>query len=459
MPAAAPPTRPQIRRAGRFRYGDVEVDERSGTVRCRYDLDGVAYLETVEVGPGREWTAAAHDAARLVHLLAGVSYYKAGAAHLIDLGELPVRPGEREFLRSFYLDGLGEFAYRNGLSLEDVEVAGGTGATRPDLGAAAGDDGLVRPLVPFGGGIDSLVTAELVSGACPDTALFVLDRRGVRFAAIERAAAATGLAVLRAERELDPRILRPPDPGAVFNGHVPVTGVVSAVAVLMAVLDGRDTVVMANEWSASHGNLVVDGRVVNHQWSKSATFEDAFRAVLAAGGGPDYFSLLRPFSELWVAQRFAALERFHGVVHSCNRAFHLDPAKRLDRWCGRCDKCCFIDLILAPFLEAPALAAIFGGPEREPLADATRLPQFRALVGVGDARKPFECVGDVDECRTAVALAAERPDRAGNPVLAALAAELGPDALAAARVDADRMLAPLGPHHVPRALLAAAGLG
>jgi hypothetical protein len=411
-------------------------------------------VETVRVGAGHEWTDAARAAARLVHLLAGVSYYKAGAAHTIDLGDTPVLPGEVELLRAFYVEGLGEFAHRNGLSLDDLELVGG-GAGRPSR--AEVDTG--RALVPFGGGIDSLVSVDLTTRACDDVALFVANRAGDPFEAIEAAVGATGLPVLRAERELDPRLLRPEDPSAVFNGHVPITGVLSAIAVLVAVLDGRGLVVMSNEWSASKGNLEVDGRVVNHQWSKGDAFEDAFRGVLAGALGPDlqWFSLLRARSEVWVAERFAALPQFHGVVHSCNRAFHLDPAQRLDRWCGRCDKCCFIDLVLAPFLPPADLERLFGGAE--PLADPTLLPQLRALLGLGDARKPFECVGDVDECRTAAALAAERPDRAGSDVLRTLLAELGPDAASAALADAPRLLQPLGPHHVPDGLAAAAELG
>ena len=118
-----------------------------------------------------------------------------------------------------------------------------------------------------------------------------------------------------------------------------------------AVLDGRGAVVMSNEWSASQGNVDVDGRVVNHQYSKSHEFEAAFRAALADNfeAGPDYFSLLRPLSELRIAQLFVDMPQYHRVFRSCNRAFHIDRAQRLDHWCGVCDKCCFIDLILAPF--------------------------------------------------------------------------------------------------------------
>ena len=432
----------------------MDIDEAEGVLRCHYDLDGRSYVETVRVGPEHHWSDAAREAARIVHLLAGVSYYKVGAARTVDLGTVPVRPGEVDFLRAFYLEGLGEFAYENGLDLDDVAFVGGAAAGPP---AAATVDAN-RPLVPFGGGIDSLVSVDLVTSTYDDVALFIANRRGDPFDAIEAAAAATGLPIRRAERELDPQLLQPRDPTVVFNGHIPITGVLSAIAVLVAVLDGRGLVVMSNEWSASKGNLEVDGREINHQYSKSDRFETGFRAVLAGALGPtlQYFSLLRPFSELWVAERFAALRQFHGVVHSCNAAFHLDPAKRLDRWCGRCDKCCFIDLILSPFLAIAEVEQLFGGAE--PLADATLLPQLRALVGVGDGRKPFECVGDIDECRTAVTLAAARPDRAGNAVLAALVDELGP-AAAAAAADAPRLRALLAPHHIPDALFAATALG
>ena len=441
-------------RARRFTYGALDIDEDEGVLHCHYDLDGQGFVEVVHVGAGRTWSPAAREVARLVHLLAGVSYYKAGAAHEVDLGAVPVRPREVELLRSFYLEGLGEFAFRNGLRLDDVAFVGGRDAA---AGAHASVDP-DRPLVPFGGGIDSLVSVDIVTRAHEDVALFVANRRGDPFAAIEQAAAATGLPVLRAERELDPQLLQPADPAGVFNGHVPITGILSAIAVLVAVLDGRGLVVMSNEWSASRGNLVVDGREVNHQWSKGDRFEEALRGVLADAIGADlqWFSLLRARSELWVAERFAQLPRFHGVVHSCNRAFHLDASQRLQRWCGRCDKCCFIDLILSPFVPAHDLAARFDGAE--PLDDPSLLDTFRALVGVGDARKPFECVGDVQECRTAAALAAGRADRAGNEVLARLLAELGPEAAAAALGDADRLLAPLGPSHVPDALVAAAAL-
>jgi hypothetical protein len=190
------------------------------------------------------------------------------------------------------------------------------------------------------------------------------------------------------------------------------------------VLEGRDAVIMSNEWSASFGTETEDGRTVNHQYSKGADFEEGFRRIVAQAVGPElaYFSLLRPCSELWVARRFANLSRYHLAFRSCNRAFVTDPALRLEDWCGVCDKCCFIDLMLSPFLAASELADIFGG--REPLADPALAPRFRTLVGTSGRAKPFECVGEVDECRAALVMAAARPDRKGWPMLSALAGEV-----------------------------------
>ena len=88
VPAPFSPTYPPIRRADVFSYGDVDIDEAARRPALPLRLDGQAFVETVarrrRATSGR---TSAHEAARLVHLLAGVSYYKAGAARTIDLGD------------------------------------------------------------------------------------------------------------------------------------------------------------------------------------------------------------------------------------------------------------------------------------------------------------------------------------------------------------------------------------
>jgi UDP-N-acetyl-alpha-D-muramoyl-L-alanyl-L-glutamate epimerase len=458
-------TPPQARRGQEFRYESYRLDPASGLLSCRYSLDGQAFEERVTFsspGPVPRWgSPAVVAAARLIFLLAGVSYYKTAAPPVISMGGTALTPRERAFLRAFYLDGLGEFGYRNGIDLSGLRIEGPEAEQIAPAGPAPAGPapaqppaaGTRRALVPFGGGIDSIVTVELVRDHA-DVALFVVSRPGDHFDAIERPAAVTGLPVIRADREIDPQLLRSRERWF-LNGHVPVTGIISAIAVMAAARDGRDAVVMSNEWSASVPTMQAGDRAVNHQYSKSAAFEAAFRGVLAEtsarlpqGPGaavmPDYFSALRPRTELWIAARFARLQQYHSTFRSCNRAFHIDRARRLDHWCGQCDKCCFIDLILAPFLPAAELGTIFGG--REPLADPALAGKFRSLLGDVDLSKPFECVGEVNECRAALLLADARGDRAGFPLLHELAAEVR---ALPGRPSTEGLLQPVGEHFIP----------
>jgi UDP-N-acetyl-alpha-D-muramoyl-L-alanyl-L-glutamate epimerase len=439
-----------------FRYEGFSADAERGLLTCQYSLDGREFAERVSLEPGPGWdTAAAQAAARLVYLLAGVSYYKTAAPLVIDLGDEALTEREAAFLREFYLSGLGEYAYRNGLDLSDltfhfIPAAAATEAAprrHPSHSPLLGEG--LRPLVPFGGGIDSIVTVEGVRQRTPDIALFVVSRPGDRFAAIEKPAAVSGLPVIRAGREIDPQLLRSAELGF-LNGHVPVTGIISAIAVLAATLNDRDAVVMSNEWSASVPTLEQDGQQVNHQWSKSEAFERSFRELLAVQPGlPDYFSALRDRTELWVGERFAQLTQYHATFRSCNRAFHIDTARRLGHWCGQCDKCCFIDLILSPFMSADQLKAVFAadGGGGEPLDHPELKPKFQTLLGAGT--KPFECVGEVNECRAAIVLAAARADRAHTTLLQGLAAEVSgrPDAPTPGEIEA--MKHPVGTSFVP----------
>jgi UDP-N-acetyl-alpha-D-muramoyl-L-alanyl-L-glutamate epimerase len=447
-----------------FRYEDVAIDPTRHQVVCRYRLDGWTFEEHVVFPAGGDWEAPRVEAAaRLLFLLGGVSYFKTAAPPVLDLGGHALTEAEEALLRAFYIDGLGEYAYRNGLDLSGLEIRADRRPPPPEPAwrAPAG-----RPLIPFGGGIDSVVTVEEIRSRSIDPALFVVSMGAERFAAIEESAAVTGLPVVRAERVLDPKVREAARLGMNFlNGHVPVTGVISAIAILAAALGDRDAVVMSNERSASSGNIEIDGRSVNHQFSKSWAFEQALRRVLTETAGPgfDWFSLLRPCSELWVAERMARLTGYLRVFRSCNRAFAIDPTRRLEHWCGVCDKCAFIDLILAPFLPVSTLDVIFKGGE--PLANPALVPTFRTLLGVSPDAKPFECVGDVEECRVALLLAAARPDRAGAPVLRQLADKVrvaepaladltSPDHPAAAA-----LLRPSGPHAIPERYAPGARVG
>jgi UDP-N-acetyl-alpha-D-muramoyl-L-alanyl-L-glutamate epimerase len=436
---------PAVSARGRlFQYVRFEVEPDERRLVCHYAVDGRPFREEIRFPNGGSWSdPAVGEAARIVFLLAGISYYKTSAPPVIDLGGHRLSVAEHEFLLSYYLDGLGEFAYRNNLDLSGLRIVAPEPERHDPTGYAAPKG---RPLVPFGGGMDSITTVDLVTSRTDDAALFIVNRPADRFAAIERPALVTGLPVVRAERMLDDQVLRSAELGF-LNGHVPVTGILSAIAVMAAILDRRDAVVMSNEWSSSVATIELDGRSINHQYSKSLAFETGLRTVIsgAIGEGLDYFSALRPFSELWIARRFAGLTQYFDTFRSCNRAFHIDRAMRSNEWCGRCDKCCFIDLILAPFLDRATLSSVFHG--REPLDAPELTDRFRILTGLSSHAKPWECVGDAAECQAAALLAAARPDRSGNRTLGALVQEMEQRG---ADPPLDELLHPIGSHHIPR---------
>ena len=401
--------------AATFTYLDVELDAEQATVTCRYRLEFDEFTEIAHL-PGADLTRpGCSEAAELYFLLAGVSYFKTGAPARIDLGQLGTTATTREFLRSFYVHGLGEFALKNNLDLTDLEVVGPDASPSPS--PSSFDVG--RMLIPFGGGLDSIVTVAELAPRSDHAALFVAERPGARFEALEAAAAVTGLPILRAERSLDDKVFESARRGY-LNGHVPVTGILSALGVLTALAHGYGALAMSNEQSASSATTTGPFGDVNHQWSKGLEFETGFRRLVAERiGAFEYFSWLRNRSELSIAQRFAELTEYHSVFRSCNRAFHQDPASRLDHWCGVCDKCLFIDLALSPHLSPAQLQDIFD--QREPLENPALEAQLEILVGVNEGIRPFECVGDEEECREALHLAAHRPDRADNLMLQNLA--------------------------------------
>ena len=419
-------------RAETFRYLGLEVDDR--TLSGHYELDGRHFVEVVTFeNTGALRRPALVAVAELWYLLAGLSYYKAGAATRIDLGDTPVGPRARALFDAALHDGLGEFAYRNNLLLDDVEVVGGRDA---ETYMPAIDP--TRVLIPFGGGIDSVVTVS--SLAHLDRSLFIMSPASGRFAPLEATAAVARLDVVRATRQLDPQILRGDD--NFFNGHVPVTAMVTLLAAVAALASGHGAVAMSNEHSASAANLRWRDRDINHQWSKSWAAEVLLSDALGERVGPDFVvaSFLRDRSELWVAQQFAQAREFHGVFRSCNRAFSQRPGERAANWCGECDKCLFINLILAPFIGRDDLRHIFLG---EPIANPRLDEALRSLVGLGLQHKPFECVGDPDESAVALRSVSQSPSWRDVTRLAELARLTSPDR------EFDELLQPQGPSRVP----------
>jgi len=337
---------------------------------------------------------------RLIFLMSGVSYYKAFIPRTLICESFSVDCITAEFLQKFYEKGLAEFAFRNRISLRGhfaIQWSGGLPAAPVALDLPR------RTCVPVGGGKDSIVTLECLKRGGEPLVLFSLgDAEPIR-----ACIGAAGLPFIRVHRQLDSGLFKLIEAGA-LNGHVPITGILSAIALASAVMAGCDAIVMSNEHSASAPNLQIDGTDVNHQYSKSLEFEEDFSEYLKNYISPSiaFFSLLRPLSEIEIARRFAKYRKYFPLFLSCNAAFRQSPAACGRGWCGNCPKCRFVFLALAPSIEKNELIGIFG---RNLLGDETQRDGFAELCGLQE-HKPFECVGEVAESAAVMSYLGGHPD-------------------------------------------------
>ncbi|QNN46022.1 endonuclease domain-containing protein [Thermomonas brevis] len=430
-----------------FRFVRCAFDAQTGIAQLVYAFDdGPELIETVTVpgapfAPDEARAAAAERALRLLHLIAGVSYYKAAVPDEIRIDGYAIDADTAALLESVYRNGLGEFAYRNGLDLRGkIHFPAGASA-----GPAASALGL-RPhaLVAIGGGKDSLVSIEALRAEGIEQTVTWIGGSQL----IAACAAHTGLPTLNIGRQLAPQLFDFNRQGA-WNGHIPVTAVNSAIMAFTAVLLGVDQVVFSNERSASYGSLIPGTGEVNHQWSKGWAFESAFGDYLQTHVASDlhYYSLLRPLSELAVARQFARTDRYDAHFSSCNRNFHILGERPTSRWCGVCPKCHFVFLALAPFVPKLRLVGIVG---RNLLDDPAQVPGFDALLEYQD-HKPFECVGEGRESRAAMATLAQRPEWREDAVVRRFARQIEPQ-LDAGELAIEPLLALDNEHRIPAAL-------
>jgi UDP-N-acetyl-alpha-D-muramoyl-L-alanyl-L-glutamate epimerase len=380
---------------------------------------------------------------RLIFLFSGVSYYKTFVPPRLVCEAFPLDRQTVEFLQNSYEKGLAEFAWRNRISLQ--------GHCKFDFDPIASPAPIAlelprRTCVPVGGGKDSVVTLECLKAAGENVVLFSLGDAQPINACI----AAAGLPFIRVSRRLDPGLLKLNDGGA-LNGHVPITGILSAIVLACAVLSGFDTIAMSNEHSASAPNLTVDGVAINHQFSKSFEFERDFASYIASHISPDiaYFSLLRSLSEIEIARRFSRYPQYFGCFRSCNTAFRQSPAKRGRHWCCECPKCRFVFLALAPSVTKHEMISIFG---RNMLDDNAQSDGFAALCGLRE-HKPFECVGEIAESATVMAHLGDHPDWREDAVVRRLHA-LFPSLRKADPGDYRELFTVRHPHRVPQIFMA-----
>jgi hypothetical protein len=324
-----------------------------------------------------------------------VSYWKAACPSKIIIK--PFSLGEQQLLwwKKLYYLGLGEFFYMNSIQVpfEDYVTLSSDSPKETRSFSFAPKPSY---LIPVGGGKDSAVTLELLSRIDMNCIPFVINPQAATDGTI-RASGISPEKTITFQRKIHPRLLSLNEKGY-LNGHTPFSALLAFSSLLGAYLAGYSNIALSNESSANEPT--VPGTSINHQYSKSFEFEEDFRQYVGEYISPDfnYFSFLRPLSELQIARIFSAYPKYFNDFRSCNAGTSTNS------WCGKCAKCLFTYIILSPFLDVTVLQDIFN---KDLFSDETLSPVFDELTGI-DMNKPFDCVGTTDEVNVALTAAIKK---------------------------------------------------
>lgn len=391
----------------------------TGIAEFHYSFDNtVSFTEFIDFGMSCNALSEKRYAA-LLHCLsyaqiaAGISYYKACIPSVIKIEDLAFDEECAAFFMQFYTHGLGEFAYRNGLNLKDHIrfVYDKTSVSPHHVNLQH------HAAVLFGGGKDSIVCAEILKHSNMPISLFAVNPAQE----ITDGMKVAGQDEIIIRRSLDKGLFELNEQGA-YNGHVPITGILTFIAVCASLIYDYDAVVLSNERSANEGNVIVDGVSVNHQYSKSFEFEQEMHKFVHEKmlHQIKYFSLLRPMSELHIAQQFLQIDSYDEVFTSCNANFRIHDKLADKRWCNNCPKCRFAFLILAASLPKQRVLKIFGA---NLLDDPRQEDGFSELLGLL-SHKPWECVGEIMESRLALWLIAKKDEWESDALVQKLVPQL-----------------------------------
>lgn len=335
-----------------------------------------------------------------------VSYWKCACPPVVTVKCGWLNERQTAWWKKLYFNGLGEFFYRNGIetdieSFMDIRPCSSEKERFSDCfnGERRG------ALIPVGGGKDSVVTLELLSGMKEDNLCFIINPRGATLGCADRAGYPKDR-IIGLSRSIDKELLARNAAGW-LNGHTPFSAIVAFSSYLAAVITGKKYIALSNESSANECN--VSGTKVNHQYSKSTEFERDFREYCGEYflKEPIYFSLLRPWSEWQITSEFVKIGKYLDVFQSCNLG------SKTDVWCGKCAKCLYVYIMLSAFLDDDKLTEIFGS---DMLDNPEFSDMFRGLV-FADFTKPFECVGTRAEIRLALFRAYQRRKNGKLPLL------------------------------------------
>ncbi len=314
-----------------------------------------------------------------------ISYWKSACPPRLIIKDFQLNTEQIAWWKKLYYEGLGEFFYLNSIetSMDDfMEICCKEAEEMPNPTNSTLKE---KVMVPIGGGKDSVVSLEVLKETSHKLVPFVINPRGATLDSIKNAGFSKDESFFT-KRTIDKHLLELNAQGF-LNGHTPFSAMLAFLSLIAARFNKAKYIALSNESSANEST--VSGTNINHQYSKSYEFEEDFRNYYQKYIHKDleYFSFLRPISELQIASLFGQFKHHHLSFRSCN------VGSKENIWCGNCPKCLFTYILLSPFIPRKDMLQIFG---KALLSDVKLKPDFLELRGLAET-KPFECVGTVGE--------------------------------------------------------------
>ncbi len=337
----------------------------------------------------------------LSFILIGTSYYKT-----FPTREVQVLPGQLDewqvsFFNTVYQEGLSQFAFENDINRAALAWFS---ATPNPVQQSVLNYKQKGTLTLQSGGKDSLLTATLLQKALKDFSPWYVSNSDSYPKVLDE----FGKPLLLSHRFIDHESLNQAKVNGGKNGHVPVTYIVQSLALIQAILLGKNKILVSIGHEGEEPHAMIDDLPVSHQWSKTWSAEQLFAQYVERYISPDIIigSPLRGFSELQIAEMFVSecWTQFGHSFSSCNVGNYKQGADNSNlTWCGNCPKCANSFLLFAPFVAAEELKSLFAGQD---LFSVPALQEtFKGLLGIDDVMKPFECVGEIEELRQAYHMA------------------------------------------------------
>ena len=397
-----------------FEFNSYSFDYLTSTATFSYKgPTGIIFTEKVEfIAPRQSLSPEKRSllmrALFFAFIVLGTSYYKSSPTRNVIL-HMPINQNQANFFTQIYQEGLGQFAFENHLTRDDLaifdatqetiakqETVSDTQTATPTTDNCISENDLGKPLVLLSGGKDSLLTAEKLFQEDIAFKSVYISNNDADLPSIV-SSYGTPLVI---RRHIDKASLKK---AAGLNGHVPITLINESLALVQAILSDSHEIYIGLGREGEEPHTYIGDLAVNHQWSKTPATQKALRTYVKEYISPDIEikSLLEGKNELEIAGEFVKLcwDKFGDSFSSCNVAnYKQGTSNESLKWCGKCPKCANSFLLFAPYL--PLEKQPFG---HDLFQDPELTETFKGLLGVDGVMKPFECMGEISELREAYA--------------------------------------------------------